>query len=113
MLLVFRFLYNSDPSIYTAPEGKGVYKMNMYYEKFGKERVDAMIPQMVQTGKALEPPVNFSYGGFTGNTFNSHRIIYAAKEIGGAPLQDKVIEQFFKAQKMMNNKNLRILFIFW
>ena len=69
----------------------------MYYEKFGKERVDAMIPQMIKTGQSLNPPVQFSYGGFTGNTFDSHRIILAAKEVGGAGLQDKVVESFFKA----------------
>jgi predicted DsbA family dithiol-disulfide isomerase len=33
----------------------------------------------------------------TGNTFNSHRIILAAKEKGGRGLQDQVVEQFFKA----------------
>lgn len=48
----------------SAPEGKGVNKMDMYNEKFGKDRVNAMIPRMIKTGKTHG--INFSYGGFTG-----------------------------------------------
>merc|ERR1719362_2795744 len=69
--------------------------MDMYIEKFGKARVEAMLPQMKQTG--LSEGIAFSYGGFTGNTFESHRLIWKAKEDGGSELQDKVIESLFKA----------------
>lgn len=78
-----------------APKGKGVNKMEMYLEKFGKARCDAMLPQMIQTG--LSVGIRFSYGGFTGNTFNSHRLIWKAREEGGTELQDKVVESLFKA----------------
>ena len=81
----------------SAPTGRGVDKQEMYIQKFGRERVEAMIPRMLATGKTTDPPIHFSYGGFTGNTFNSHRVIFAAKEMGGAALQDKVVEQLFKA----------------
>lgn len=79
----------------TAPKGKGVNKMEMYLEKFGKSRMDTMLPQMKETG--LKEGINFSYGGYTGNTFDSHRLIWKAKEVGGIDLQDKVVESLFKA----------------
>ena len=79
----------------TAPKGKGVNKMEMYIEKFGKSRMDAMLPQMKETG--LKEGISFSYGGYTGNTFDSHRLIWKAKEVGGIDLQDKVVESLFKA----------------
>ena len=78
-----------------APKGKGVNKMEMYIEKFGKSRMDTMLPQMKETG--LKEGINFSYGGYTGNTFDSHRLIWKAKEVGGIDLQDKVVESLFKA----------------
>ena len=78
-----------------APKGKGVNKMEMYFEKFGKSRMDTMLPQMQETG--LKEGINFSYGGYTGNTFDSHRLIWKAKEVGGIDLQDKVVESLFKA----------------
>lgn len=79
----------------SAPEGKGVNKLEMYNQKFGADRIAKMIPQMEATGK--KHGINFSYGGYTGNTFDSHRIIAAAKEQGGNKLQDAVVESLFKA----------------
>lgn len=78
-----------------APKGKGVNKIEMYLEKFGKARCDAMFPRMIQTG--LSVGIRFSYGGCTGNTFDSHRLIWKAREEGGSELQDKVVESLFKA----------------
>jgi predicted DsbA family dithiol-disulfide isomerase len=69
--------------------------MEMYISKFGKARMDTMLPQMKETG--LKEGINFSYGGYTGNTFDSHRLIWKAKEVGGIELQDKVVESLFKA----------------
>ena len=45
--------------------------MEMYIEKFGKARINIMLPQMKETG--LLEGINFSYGGSTGNTFDYHR----------------------------------------
>merc|ERR1712160_77966 len=75
--------------------GKGVNKMDMYLEKFGKASCDAMLPRMIQTG--LFVGIKFSYGGYTGNTFDSHRLIWKAREEGGSMLQDKLVEILFKA----------------
>lgn len=67
-------------------------KLKMYNEKFGAARVAKMVPYMAGVGKA--EGINFSYGGDTGNTFDSHRIIEKAKQFGK---QDEVVEQLFKA----------------
>ena len=34
-----------------APEGKGVHKLDYYKKKFGEQRVAAMVPRMIETGK--------------------------------------------------------------
>ena len=78
-----------------APEGKGVNKLDMYKKKFGADRVAAMVPRMESVGKKHN--INFSYGGYVGNTLDSHRLIYQAREEGGSELQDKVVESLFKA----------------
>lgn len=77
------------------PKGKGVNKMEMYSQKFGADRIRSMIPHMKQVGD--EVGINFSYGGFIGNTLDSHRFIWKAREIGGTELQDKMVEAFFAA----------------
>eukprot|EP00545_Synedropsis_sp_CCMP1620_P007966 CAMPEP_0119017346 /NCGR_PEP_ID=MMETSP1176-20130426/16282_1 /TAXON_ID=265551 /ORGANISM="Synedropsis recta cf, Strain CCMP1620" /LENGTH=213 /DNA_ID=CAMNT_0006971043 /DNA_START=233 /DNA_END=872 /DNA_ORIENTATION=+ len=77
------------------PKGKGLHKMEMYHEKFGAARMAAMIPQMKEVGQTVG--INFSYDGFIGNTFDSHRFIWKAREIGGSALQDKMVEALFEA----------------
>lgn len=41
--------------------------------------------------------INFAFGGKTGNTRDSHRVIALAHESGGTELQNAVVEEFFKA----------------
>jgi len=77
------------------PKGKGLNKMEMYERKFGPERIRAMLPQMKRVGD--EVGIQFSYGGFIGNTLDSHRFIWMAREIGGGDLQDKLVEALFAA----------------
>lgn len=77
------------------PKGKGLNKLDHYNKKFGADRVEQMVPQMKRTGESIG--INFSYGGSIGNTFDSHRLIWKAREIGGSELQDKVVEELFKA----------------
>jgi predicted DsbA family dithiol-disulfide isomerase len=55
-----------------------------------------MLPMMIDTGKKLSPPVNFSYGGNISNTLLSHTILNSALSEGGPLLQDKVVEGLFK-----------------
>mmetsp|Transcript_13698 Transcript_13698/g.19755 ORF Transcript_13698/g.19755 Transcript_13698/m.19755 type:complete len:192 (+) Transcript_13698:137-712(+) len=77
------------------PKGKGVDKMELYKQKFGADRIRSMIPHMKQVGE--EVGIQFSYGGFIGNTLDSHRFIWKAREIGGTQLQDKMVDAFFGA----------------
>lgn len=79
-----------DPTI---PKG-GMVKMERYIAKFGEARVRQMLPFMQETGR--RDGINFDYGGRISNTLNSHRIIEAAWEQGGAKLQDRVVEELFK-----------------
>mmetsp|Transcript_52156 Transcript_52156/g.62764 ORF Transcript_52156/g.62764 Transcript_52156/m.62764 type:complete len:167 (+) Transcript_52156:253-753(+) len=78
-----------------APKGKGVDKLSYYYQRFGQERVNQMIPHMKRVGDSVG--IKFSYGGSIANTFDSHRLIWKAYEDGGPALQDKVVESLFKA----------------
>mmetsp|Transcript_14228 Transcript_14228/g.21705 ORF Transcript_14228/g.21705 Transcript_14228/m.21705 type:complete len:141 (-) Transcript_14228:186-608(-) len=54
-----------------------------------------MIPYMKQVGKSVD--INFSYEGNIGNTFDSHRLIWKAREEGGSELQDRMVESLFQA----------------
>merc|ERR1719310_424135 len=71
--------------------GAGVNKLQMYKKKFGEARVNQMLPMMMQVGR--EENINFSYGGNTGNTFDSHRLISFADKQGK---QDELVEELFK-----------------
>ncbi len=77
------------------PKGKGVDKMEHYGSKFGAQKVREMIPNMKQVGESVG--INFSYGGSIGNTEDSHRLIWKARQVGGSELQDKMVESLFKA----------------
>mmetsp|Transcript_16202 Transcript_16202/g.19172 ORF Transcript_16202/g.19172 Transcript_16202/m.19172 type:complete len:156 (+) Transcript_16202:260-727(+) len=69
--------------------------MTHYETKFGAQKVRQIIPQMKQVGTELG--INFSYGGSIGNTLQSHRFIWKARELGGSDLQDAMVESLFKA----------------
>mmetsp|Transcript_20609 Transcript_20609/g.45112 ORF Transcript_20609/g.45112 Transcript_20609/m.45112 type:complete len:182 (-) Transcript_20609:274-819(-) len=74
-----------------AEGGPGVNKLQMYEEKFGPDRVKQMMPRLIDAGKG--DGINFSFGGNTGNTFDSHRLISFAAKQGK---QDAMIEELFK-----------------
>lgn len=82
----------------------------MYNVKFGAERVAAMFTRLSAVGQA--EGIHFQYGGNTGSTRDSHRVIwYAGQEeitrpaaetqavspgsVGG--LQSRVVEKLFRA----------------
>ena len=69
--------------------------MEMYYQKFGRNRVQPMIENVSNVASSVG--IHMSYGGNVGNTFDSHRLVWYAFEKGGSDLQDKVIESLFKA----------------
>lgn len=79
----------------SLPRGTGYNKMEMYQQKFGADRIRSMIPYMRKVGK--EVGIDFSYGGSIGNTFDSHRFIWQAREVGGSDLQDKMVDALFEA----------------
>lgn len=80
---------------YLNPEArKSVDKQAAYESKFGKERVAMMQQQLLQIGKA--EGINFKYGGKTGNTRDSHRLVQLGKT-KGAQVQTRVIEELFAA----------------
>jgi predicted DsbA family dithiol-disulfide isomerase len=82
--------------------------MEYYFEKFGRQNVEGMIPRMKATAAACG--IDMNYGGTVGNTLDSHRLIWLARECGGSQMQDKVVERVFKAyfeeNKSIENKNV-------
>lgn len=92
--------FELDPRL---PTGEGKDKMKHYEAKFGADNIRRMIPRMKAT--AREHGINMEYGGNVGNTFDSHRLIWKAREVGGSELQDKVVESIFKAY-FEENKSL-------
>ncbi|KAF1916213.1 thioredoxin-like protein [Ampelomyces quisqualis] len=83
------FPFYLDPS---AP--KSIDKQERYESKFGKERTEMMQQRLSQIGEA--EGIHFKYGGKTGNTRDSHRLIQFGKTRG--PLvQTRVIEALFTA----------------
>jgi predicted DsbA family dithiol-disulfide isomerase len=83
------FPFYLDP---TAP--KSIDKQERYESKFGKERTAMMQERLSQIGHA--EGINFKYGGRTGNTRDSHRLIQLGK-LKGPQMQTRVIEELFAA----------------
>ncbi|KAH7410275.1 DSBA-like thioredoxin domain-containing protein [Phaeosphaeria sp. MPI-PUGE-AT-0046c] len=83
------FPFYLDPS---AP--KSMDKQERYESKFGKERTAMMQQRLSQIGEA--EGIHFKYGGKTGNTRDSHRLIQLGKT-KGPQAQTRVIEELFTA----------------
>ncbi|KAF2822743.1 thioredoxin-like protein [Ophiobolus disseminans] len=83
------FPFYLDP---TAP--KSIDKQERYESKFGKERTAMMQQRLSAIGKA--EGIEFKYGGRTGNTRDSHRLIQLGKT-KGPQVQTRVIEELFTA----------------
>ncbi|KAF1942547.1 thioredoxin-like protein [Clathrospora elynae] len=91
----FPFYLNPDA-------GKSIDKQQMYESKFGKERTNMMQQRLSQIGKA--EGINFKYGGKTGNTRDSHRLVQLGKT-KGPQMQTRVIEELF-ASYFENEKDI-------
>ncbi|KAL8668077.1 MAG: hypothetical protein Q9202_000055 [Teloschistes flavicans] len=76
----------------TLPKG-GIDKRQFFDERFGADRTPMMYARMSGIGKSLG--IEFKYGGKTGNTRDSHRLIQLAKT-KGSETQDRVVMGFFK-----------------
>lgn len=70
----------------------GTDKAELYILKFGAERISVMQQRLAAIGES--EGIHFKFGGKTGNTRDSHRIIQMANEKG---LQTRVVEELFAA----------------
>ena len=78
---------SSDVQIYC----RGRY----YYQKFGKQRVESMVPAM--TKNFADVGVKYSMGGLTGSTIDSHRLATWTKDKHGLEKQNEVMTHMFQA----------------
>ncbi|KAJ5302711.1 hypothetical protein N7476_009510 [Penicillium atrosanguineum] len=104
-----------------SPQYPGVNKQEMYSMKFGAERSAAMFKRLSAVGES--DGISFKFGGNTGSTRDSHRLLWYAgeqeaeangkkgtgAEIGG--IQTRVAEKLFKAyfEDEKNITDVRIL----
>uniref|UniRef100_A0A7S1SU86 DSBA-like thioredoxin domain-containing protein n=1 Tax=Tetraselmis chuii TaxID=63592 RepID=A0A7S1SU86_9CHLO len=85
-----------------APK-EGVEKMEMYKEKFGEARVKQMLPTMTKV--FADEGLQYSMGGLTGNTLNSHRLIAAAQKEGKADaVVEELMRNYFCEEKFINDR---------
>jgi predicted DsbA family dithiol-disulfide isomerase len=71
--------------------GPSVDKQGFYKLKFGEARSKLMLANMLEVGK--QEGINFSFGGKTGNTRDSHRLIAFAEPLGK---QDEMVNVLFR-----------------
>jgi predicted DsbA family dithiol-disulfide isomerase len=76
-----------------APK-ESVEKSERYAAKFGAERTRMIFDRLTQAGK--EEGINFRFGGRTGNTRDSHRLVQLGKT-KSPQVQTRVIEELFAA----------------
>ncbi|KAH8599778.1 DSBA-like thioredoxin domain-containing protein [Bisporella sp. PMI_857] len=73
---------------------KGVDKIKYFHERFGADRTKMMFERLSQIGKECGIP--FKFGGKTGNTRDSHRLIQLGKS-KSPTIQTRVVEELFKS----------------
>ncbi|KAL8775105.1 MAG: hypothetical protein Q9209_000584 [Squamulea sp. 1 TL-2023] len=83
----YPFYLNPD-----APK-TGIDKRQFYTSKFGSERTPMILDRLASIGKDVG--IDFKFGGKTGNTRDSHRLIQLAKT-KGPEMETKVVEELFK-----------------
>ncbi|KAF2639977.1 thioredoxin-like protein [Massarina eburnea CBS 473.64] len=80
---------------YLVPDApKSVDKRAYYESKFGEARTAAIFQRMTALGK--DEGIDFKFGGRTGNTRDSHRLIQLGKK-KSPDVQTRVIEELFTA----------------
>jgi len=72
----------------------GVDKTAYYQAKFGAERTTMIFERLTEVGK--DCGIDFKFGGKTGNTRDSHRLIQLGKT-KSAQMQTRVVEELFSA----------------
>ena len=83
----FPFYLNPDA-------GKSLDKQEMYIKKFGKERTATINQMLANVGR--DEGINFKFGGKSGNTRDSHRLVQLGKT-KGPKMQTRVVEELFAA----------------
>jgi len=81
------FLLNPEAS------RQGVNKLQMYIDKFGAARVQQMVPMM--TRRFADVGLQYSMGGKTGSTVDSHRLSVFALKTAGVDKQNQLMEELF------------------
>ena len=76
----------------TAPK-IGVDKRSYYKSRFGDEKASMIMERLTAVGK--DAGIDFSFGGKTGNTRDSHRLVVLG-ESKGPNAQTRVVEELFK-----------------
>jgi predicted DsbA family dithiol-disulfide isomerase len=66
----------------------------MYIKKFGKERTATINQMLAKVGQ--DEGIKFKFGGKTGNTRDSHRLVQLGKT-KGPRMQTRVVEELFAA----------------
>jgi predicted DsbA family dithiol-disulfide isomerase len=89
-----RFALKKDVAGHALIVEIGVDKTEYYKAKFGEDRTGIIFDRLSQVGK--ETGINFKFGGKTGNTRDSHRLIQLGKSKSPA-LQTRVVEELFSA----------------
>ncbi|KAK3208174.1 hypothetical protein GRF29_96g1608474 [Pseudopithomyces chartarum] len=100
----FRAAHPSSPHTFTttwrpfylnpdAPK-TSIDKTAFYVSKFGEQRAAAAFQMLAQLGR--NEGIDFKFGGRTGNTRDSHRLVQLGK-VKGAGVQTRVIEELFEA----------------
>lgn len=80
---------------YLNPDApKDVDKQAYYEQKFGAQRTQVMQGHLARLGKQVG--IDFAFGGKTGNTRDSHRLIQLGKT-KGEEVETKVVESLFNA----------------
>lgn len=78
-----------------APAQQSVDKQARYEAKFGVQRTRMMQHHLARIGQ--QNGIEFAFGGKTGSSRDSHRLISWAMEKGGEQLQTRVVEELFNA----------------
>jgi len=84
----YPFYLNPD-----APK-QGTGKQAYYRSRFGEDRTGTMFMRLSGVGKSVG--IDFKFGGKTGNTRDSHRLVQLGKQ-QGPERQTRVVEELFKA----------------
>ncbi|KAJ5221113.1 uncharacterized protein N7469_010000 [Penicillium citrinum] len=76
----------------SSPSYPGVNKREMYAAKFGAARTDAIIARLSSVGE--NEGIKFSFGGNSGRTRDSHRVIWYAGNVATTTGKDSGSEGF-------------------